>query len=63
MKNTDHLETVTRQVGDYIKPGDISMGLSYDKDTYQYVKDNQIGCRVVEGETILCVVYNHKRRN
>ena len=60
MKNINHLETFDRQVGDYIKAGDISVGVSYDKDTYQYVKNNQIGCRVVEGETILCVVYEYK---
>ena len=62
MKNIDHLETFIRQEGDYIRAGDISVGVSYDKDTYQYVKDNQIRCQVVEGETILCVVYNHKRK-
>jgi len=60
LETLDHLETFDRQVGDYIKPGDISVGLSYDRDIYSYVKDNQIGCQVVEGETILCVVYEYK---
>ena len=64
MKNLNDFEYFKRSVGDFIKRGDINYGLEYEKDSYDYVPESKIGCKVVSGDLIYCpLLYKGKKIN